>query len=149
MSTTDPTPEPVVRLTTEQAVRLADYTAAVVATGPDEGIDPNDHGPDGLRRRHAAQAPYVELLAELQDELEVTRTVALRIVAEELRACALDLAAYERGALAKVRADEPGWCYEGRTPDESERVTLGEIDRALDDLAIAGQVLALLDGEEA
>lgn len=148
MSTIDPTPRPV-RLTAEQTVRLADYAAAIAVTGSDEGIDINDWGPHGLRRRHVDMAPYVELIAELQDELEVTRTVTLRAFASELREHALDLAACERVTLARVRSGERGWRLPGeRTREESEQVVFGEIDRALDDLVIADAVLAQLDAGE-
>lgn len=139
-----PPTRPPVRLTVEQCVFMADQAAGIVA---DYGAALGEAwaDPQEVRDLYSELGPYVGLIAELQDDdLEVTRTGTLRLVAERVRADAFTDLAYERGWLAKSRAGDPGWPE--LDMDEAEAKIVGELDRHLGKAALAIQVLERLDG---
>lgn len=132
-------------LTAEQAVAMA-QAAAIVATGKADGLESAWEDPDEVRRMHAAMAPYVELIRELQEELEVTSVDALREVAERIKSNATESIEYEQRCLRKLRAGNLGYCIAGGTPSETEEQTAAQVDERLGELAVAAAVLERLDG---
>lgn len=132
------------KLTAEQAVCMARATASVVAEYGEPFADLWDD-PQEIRDRYDAMTPYVGLIRELQDEIEVTRLDTLRDVAERFRREALEVVKYDQQNLTKLRAgDESVLCAE--TPEESERLTRRYMDERLEEAAIAGTVLERLEG---
>jgi hypothetical protein len=123
---------PAVKLTAEEAVYFAQEAAKTAAAMLESRDDP-----DAVRRSYAEGTPWVELIRELQEELEVTRLDELRQKAMALLPLAvedLDMARRGLGRDSRRHTRDVGErrrsAFRGSAGGEAERVPGGGGDHS-------------------